>query len=836
MNAFIPQARAARSNHVLNILLALLFLTTLDAAGQTSRVIGWGLNENGQATPPAGLSDAVSVAAQFRNSYAVRANGTIVGWGNSPTDPPVVPPGLTNIAALSCRGGHNLALRSNGTVVAWSFFEPNLGQRVPAGLSNVTAIAEDGAYSLALKSDGTVVSWNNRTNVPPGLSNAIAIATASQVSLATRSDGTVVAWDRNGVVLSGFVPAGLSNVVAVAASHSDYCMALKSDGTVVTWGASMGAVGPVPAGLSNVVAISAYTVHALALRSDGTVVAWGQNTDGQNNVPPRATNVTAIAVGFGHMLAVARNTAAPWPRITEQPRHQRALVGQPVKLSASAEAIAPLSYRWQFRGRDISGANNAVLRLDNPQLSDSGDYSVIVTADGLSVRSAPTFLEVSNPPVAQAQTSLGLEDTDLIIKLDGFDPSGLPLTPQIVQLPAAGRLFQFSANGRGDPIEAVPAVVMDPNWRVVYVPDANGNGAEFGTFLFTVGNEIGESPPAKVLIDIAPVNDTPGFVKGPDLIVPEDAGPQVISGWAQGVRAGPPDENTQRLSFIATTDNPALFSVQPGVSSEGTLTFSSAPNAHGIATVTVRLADDGGTADGGVDTSETQMFVIRVSSVNDAPTARILADRLVVLPSDFDYPVLISCNWWNSCLKLDGSMSSDIENDASSYLWFVELEPAPFSASVVTTHCFEVGSHTVILTVTDSAGLSDTDSLVIEVVTAPLAIELLIEEINEAHKAGILLSRKVKRELTATLRLAFNHAAREQLRETQKALDAFEKKARAQLAKTEPIAATTWIRWSQAVSEGIQNCIRPPRKPKDTSDGDDGKSKDGRNAGFSGSN
>ena len=300
------------------------------------------------------------------------------------------------------------------------------------------------------------------------------------------------------------------------------------------------------------------------------------------------------------------------------------------------------------------------------------------------------------------------------------------------------------------------------------------------------------------------------------------------------MRAGPPDELNQRLSFIVSNDNPSLFSVQAAVSAEGTLTFSSAPNAHGTATVTVRLMDDGGTVNGGMDMSEPQTFVIRVSSVNDAPTARVLAGGLVVLPSDFEQPVLISCNWWNSCLKLDGSMSLDPENDTLSYLWFVEPGPAPFSADAVTTNCLEVGAHTVILTVTDPAGLSGIDSLTFEVVTAPLAIELLIEEINEAHKTGIPLSRKTRRELTETLRVAFNHAAREELRETQKGLDAFEKKVRAQLAKTQPTAAIAWIRWSQAVSEGIQNCIRPPRKPKDTSDGGDGK--DGRDPGISESN
>ena len=56
----------------------------------------------------------------------------------------------------------------------------------------------------------------------------------------------------------------------------------------------------------------------------------------------------------------------------------------------------------------------------------------------------------------------------------------------------------------------------------------------------------------------------------------------------------------------------------------------------------------------------------------------------------------------------------------------------------------------------------------------------------------------------------------------------FEKKVRAQVAPTEPEAATAWIRWSQAISDGMEKCIKPPRKSKDHDDqkhGDDGDDK-----------
>lgn len=798
-------------------LLGPMLLAVSPAASQPTAVLGWGWNNNAQARPPAGLTNVIDVSAGTAQSLALRDNGTVVSWG---VQYGPVPPGLTNVMAIASGKRHDLALLSNGTVVAWG---DNLDgkTKVPAGLSNVIAVAGGGIHSLALKMDGTVVAWGtNRygeVNVPPGLSNVIAISaggdhTLGAFSLALKSDGTVVAWGSNRSGQTN-VPRGLSNVVAIAASPSIESLALKSDGTVVIWG---GPPEVTPAGLTNVVAIAAGSGNYLALRVDGTVVGWGDNFEGSLNIPATARNARAIAFGNWHGLVLTRSTPPPWPRITQHPRSQRALDGQVAEFGVSASASAPLNYQWQYRGQNIPNETNSGLVLFDLKVSDSGDYAVVVTADGLSARSAPAFLAVSNPPVAQAQTGVGLEDTDLMIELDGIDPSALPLTAQIVQLPAAGRLFQFDANGRGDPIEAVPTVVMDPNWRVIYVPDANGNGPEFDKLLFVVNNEIGDSLPAKVRIDIASVNDAPSFVVGADQIVAEDAGRQVVTGWASHISAGPPDESDQALAFIVDSDNHALFSELPAIDATGTLTFTAASNAHGTATVTIRLMDDGGTGKGGLDKSEPQTFVIRVLPVNDAPTARILADGLLVFPSDFEHPVLISCNWWNSCLQLNGSMSSDPEGDTLSYLWFVVPDPAAFSASAVTTNCLEVGTHAVILTATDSAGLSDTDTLTFEVLTAPLAIELLIEEINEAGKAGIALSRKIKRELTATLRAALHHAGREQLRDTQKALDAFEKKVRAQLAKTHPEAATAWVRWSQAVSEGIQNCIELPWEPQDT--------------------
>ena len=115
------------------------------------------------------------------------------------------------------------------------------------------------------------------------------------------------------------------------------------------------------------------------------------------------------------------------------------------------------------------------------------------------------------------------------------------------------------------------------------------------------------------------VNDAPSFTKGPDKILNEDAGAQNISGWATALSAG--GEANQALSFnIIGNTNPGLFSEVLVVTPEGGLRFTPASDSSGTAQVTVTIQDDGGTGDGGVDTSPAQTFNITVNAVNDPPT------------------------------------------------------------------------------------------------------------------------------------------------------------------------------------------------------------------------
>jgi len=91
-------------------------------------------------------------------------------------------------------------------------------------------------------------------------------------------------------------------------------------------------------------------------------------------------------------------------------------------------------------------------------------------------------------------------------------------------------------------------------------------------------------------------NQCPLFTKGPDLEIPFSSDPQEIQ-WASGISAGE-GETDQNVEFRVTTDNEALFLVNPSITPDGRLSFTPDIDYSGedmSAKVTVYLEDDGTT-------------------------------------------------------------------------------------------------------------------------------------------------------------------------------------------------------------------------------------------------
>jgi alpha-tubulin suppressor-like RCC1 family protein/subtilisin-like proprotein convertase family protein len=155
---------------------------------------------------------------------------------------------------------------------------------------------------------GSVVAWgqNNygQTNVPAGLSNVVAVAGTDTASLALKADGTVVAW--GGINGETNIPSGVTNIVSIAAAAAN-CMALRADGTVLAWGQSNPLTTGLPAvvsQLTNVVALAVGYQTGIALRNDGSVISWGQTP-----IALSATNgIAAVASGYNFLPSLTGNS------------------------------------------------------------------------------------------------------------------------------------------------------------------------------------------------------------------------------------------------------------------------------------------------------------------------------------------------------------------------------------------------------------------------------------------------------------------------------------------------------------------------------------------------
>ena len=282
----------------------------------------------------------------------------------------------------------------------------------------------------------------------------------------------------------------------------------------------------------------------------------------------------------------------------------------------------------------IPALNVFGLRIDQP----GNGYTLSASAalvDGAI--STPFNIEVDQPPVVGNDSYTVAEDQTLAVPAPGVmgvlgndsDPAFEGIKPAANNprpSPGCPPGFCIDAMLLTGPLNGQLISGLGLDGAFSYQPDPSFVGTDTFTYRARDGRA-GNETTGTVTITVTAVNDAPSFTKGADQTVAEDAGAQSVPGWATAISPGPANESTQTVDFPVSNDNNALFSSQPAVSSNGTLTYTPAANANGTAIVTVRAHDNGGTAGGGVDISAPQAFAIVVNAVNDPPSFTKGADQ-----------------------------------------------------------------------------------------------------------------------------------------------------------------------------------------------------------------
>jgi uncharacterized repeat protein (TIGR01451 family) len=166
-----------------------------------------------------------------------------------------------------------------------------------------------------------------------------------------------------------------------------------------------------------------------------------------NSILPLGTNAVVITVAdFYGNTAYSTNTILVQdqtpPLVLSQPQNQTNLLGTTASFSVAATACTPLAFKWFFNSASLTNQTNSILTLASVNLTNAGNYSVIVTASGGSTNSAIATLTVFNPAPVVAGV-VANSDGSITLKLAGAPGSiyileaTTNLAPIVVWLPIA---------------------------------------------------------------------------------------------------------------------------------------------------------------------------------------------------------------------------------------------------------------------------------------------------------------------------------------------------------------------------------------------------------------
>ena len=231
----------------------------------------WGLNSDGQSSPPG--ETFTQVSAGLLHTCGVRTDGTVACWGNDIAGQSTPPDGT--FTQVSAGGVHNCGVRPDGTAVCWGGGGGDGRSSPPA--EPFTQVSAGNAHSCGVLTNGSVVCWGS---------------------------------DNDG---QSSPPAGLFTQVSAGLFHT---CAVRTDGTVACWGSNDDGRSSPPAG--TFAQVSAGGLHTCALRTDGRVACWGSNHFAQSSPSMTSTEPPGSEVGqpYSHQFTTTHQRPGPVFEVT----------------------------------------------------------------------------------------------------------------------------------------------------------------------------------------------------------------------------------------------------------------------------------------------------------------------------------------------------------------------------------------------------------------------------------------------------------------------------------------------------------------------------------------
>lgn len=436
--------------------------------GRVTAFDGW----SGYPAVPPGLSNVTAIAAGDYHCLALKHDGTVVAWGKNEAGQTNVPANLAQVVAIAAGRSHSLALKSDGTVVAWGAY--GIGPAaVPQDLSHVVDIAAGADLSLAITSDGRVIAWGSNASgqgvVPSELVSAVEVASGAAHAVALADAVAFQRPLRYATVFSGKdlllsaqalaggacqwlqgvqpIPGATSPVLTLRnlqrADEGLYTVVVTNAFGVTVWRhTQVTVVDAVPSVLSPPQSVTRFAGEdaTFSVVADGSWPLYYQWRFEGVDIPD-ATNTTlaltrprlelggrysvVVSNAFGAVTsAVATLTLLP-PKIIAQPQPQTNFAGCSVAFTVAAQGCE-LQYQWEFNRQPLAEATNQSWVLSAPDMSQQGEYQVIVSsAYGGSATSAPASLllvplAITNHPASVA-ANLATE-VEFSVGVDGAGP------------------------------------------------------------------------------------------------------------------------------------------------------------------------------------------------------------------------------------------------------------------------------------------------------------------------------------------------------------------------------------------------------------------------------